>query len=127
VSIDLDVVNHHERGLQVVARLITDLGAYYVPLLIASDVNLRPGQVKGGTGTLFQLGERRLMITCAHVMEEYVRRKKENPAEVLVPIFSEGYRQFAPLTPKVEMINREIDVAILNVSGVDTGILSRNP
>jgi hypothetical protein len=86
------------------------------PIFVAPALNSYPGTMIGnGTYALIDTGEKRLLITCSHVWDEYGAKHDQNSETVLALSLGEGDSNIAFKDPKSHRIaiDRDLDLVVL--------------
>ena len=97
-------------------QLDNELFRYCGPIFVAPALNSCPEQMIGnGTYSLIDTGEKRLLVTCCHVWDEYEKQHDSNLEAILAISLGDGHSCFAFKEPKNHLvsIDRDLDLVVL--------------
>jgi len=103
-----------ETRSQNIKWLTDELLRYCGPIFVAPSLDSYPADMTAGTYALIDTGEKRLLITCCHVWDEYVRRHDEDKRTVLgVNLGDQDCIAFMnPLAHQLA-VDRDLDLVVL--------------
>lgn len=99
-----------------IEQLDCELFRYCGPIFVAPALNSYPEQMIGnGTYALIDTGERRILVTCCHVWDEYEKHHDSNSEAILAVSLGDGDSNIAFKNPKNHLvsINRDLDLVVL--------------
>jgi hypothetical protein len=94
-----------------------ELRPFVVPLLVAPNLELRPTEVRNGSGVLLKIGDKQCLVTCNHVLEHF-------QSGVIIALLNDGHGAFHIKHPKLLAkkeklgLAKELDIALIDVTGV---------
>jgi hypothetical protein len=100
----------------IIEQLDCELFRYCGPVFVAPALKSYPEQMIGnGTYALIDTGERRLLITCCHVWDEYEKHHDVNPEAIIAISLGDGNSCFAFRNPNNHLvsIDRDLDLVAL--------------
>lgn len=99
-----------------IEQLDRELFRYCGPIFVAPALNSYPEQMLGnGTYALIDTGQRRLLVTCCHVWDEYEKQHETNSEAILAISLGDGDSNIAFKNPKNHLISldRDSDLVVL--------------
>ena len=99
-----------------IEQLDRELFRYCGPVFVAPALKSYPEQMIGnGTYALIDTGEKRLLVTCCHVWDEYEKHHDANSETVLAVSLGDGDSNIAFKNPKSHLvsIDRDLDLVVL--------------
>ena len=99
----------------IIDEITEELLGYCGPIFIAPAINSYPGQMIGnGTYALVDTGQKRLLVTCCHVWDEYLQQHDANGETILAVTLGEGDSIVAFKDPERQLIaaDRDLDLAV---------------
>jgi hypothetical protein len=100
---------------KLVQQLSDELFRFCGPIFIAPELNSYPNQmIAAGTYALIDTGEKRLLVTCCHVWDEYEKHHDKNSKVILAVSLGEGESCIAFQNPKSHRIaiDRDLDLVV---------------
>ena len=83
------------------------------PVYFAPSPEARPPEIRAnGTVALVDTGERKLLVTCSHVWDEFEEYMQGFPAACLCTVFASGWGHPIRLRKGPVQIDRDIDLAV---------------
>jgi len=99
-----------------IEQLDNELFRFCGPVFVAPALKSYPKQMIGnGTYALIDTGEKRLLVTCCHVWDEYEKHHDDNSETVLAVSLGDGDSNIAFKNPKSHLvsIDRDLDLVVL--------------
>jgi hypothetical protein len=108
-----------------IAKLSYELLRYCGPIFVAPALNSYPKDMIGnGTFALIDTGQKRILVTCCHVWDEYQRQHDAERETILAMAMGEGDSCFAFKNPEEHLIiaDRDLDLAVFEFAPQGDGI-----
>jgi hypothetical protein len=105
--------------------LTNELLSYCGPIFVAPSLNSYPEQmIDNGTCALVDTGQRRVLVTCCHVLDEYEKQHDANQETILAMALGEGYSCISFKNPKRHLLDadQDLDLAVLEFDPKDINI-----
>ncbi len=99
---------------QQLVQLTNELVRYCGPIFVAPTLHSYPADLVGGTYALIDTGQKRLLVTCCHVWDEYEKQHDANEGAILAVNLGQGdciaFKN--PLAHRLA-IDRDLDLVVL--------------
>ena len=87
--------------------------SHCAPVFFVPSPTARPPAIRAnGTVALVDTGQRKLVVTCSHVWDEFQKYKQEVPMACLCSVFANGWGYSVRLPEQPLNIDREIDLVV---------------
>jgi hypothetical protein len=113
----------NETHIEKLEELTCELLRYCGPVFVAPSLHSHPNEmIANGTYALIDTGQRRLLVTCCHVWDEYQQQHDNNREATLGVVLGDGGRCIAFKNPEKHLLanDRDLDLVVLEFAPTST-------